>query len=235
MELWTNLTQSLLNLFLKTPCALCQRLSAACLCDDCQRQLQRCQLQPTEQWIPGQLPLLSWGAYSGELKQALAQLKYNNQPQLAQPLGYRLGQAWLASPLAKRLKTQKSPLSRPVAIPIPLHASRKRQRGYNQAELLAQSFCQVTRLPLQRQGLTRIRATEAQFGLSAAARQQNLSCAFRPSQKLLQQAPARAILLDDIYTTGATARSAAQTLHHFNIEVYSIVTVAKTLAQKSRD
>ncbi len=232
MKLWENVTESLLKLFLTSPCPLCQRPSAACFCPDCQRKLQHCQLPIAEQWIPGQLPIIAWGAYNGSLKQVLAKLKYNDQPHLAQPLGYWLAQTWFNSPLAKKLKTQKGPLSRPVVIPIPLHSSRQQQRGYNQAELLAQSFCQVTRLPLQRKGLERIRATEAQFGLSAAARQQNLNHAFRPGQGLLQKVPACAILLDDIYTTGVTARSAAQTLHQQKVEVYSIVAVARTLGQK---
>ncbi|MBC6474997.1 MAG: hypothetical protein GDA48_21150 [Hormoscilla sp. GM102CHS1] len=54
---------------------------------------------------------------------------------------------------------------KPVVVPIPLHADKRLARGFNQAELLAESFCQYTGLPLNRQGLERVRATEALFGL----------------------------------------------------------------------
>lgn len=109
-----------------------------------------------------------------------------------------------------------------------MHADKQRQRGFNQAELLARSFCQVTGLPLLAQGLVRNRTTEAQFHLSRSDREQNLANAFQIGKDLLHRPPGCSVLLlDDIYTTGATARAAAQALHQRQISVYGMVAVAK--------
>jgi len=162
--------------------------------------------------------LFAWGAYGGALKRVIAGLKYDNQPQLARPLGQWLAEAWLASTL--------SPLQLTV-VPIPLHPDKQKVRGYNQAALLAQSFCDVTRLSLRCRGLERSQSTEAQFGLSIAEREQNLAQAFCLGKDFLQRSPTQAVLLlDDIYTTGATARAALKTLRRSRIQVQGIVTLA---------
>jgi ComF family protein len=211
----------LAELCLQSACPMCQRSTPQVLCCDCQQRLQRLQLPDPEQGWQPPLPILAWGAYSGALKQAIAALKYEHQPQLAQPLGDGLAQVWLNSAMSK-----KKPL---IVVPIPLHAAKQQQRGFNQAELLARAFCNRTGLPLQPQGLVRSRLTEAQFGLSATAREHNLAGAFELGQPLLKTPPRKAVLLlDDIYTTGATARAAAHTLRRHQISVYGMVAVART-------
>ncbi|MBW4649649.1 MAG: ComF family protein [Kastovskya adunca ATA6-11-RM4] len=215
-----KLTTGLISLFLKSNCPLCDRPTAEVFCQYCDNQLKRCQLSNPSQFWQGELPLFVWGNYGGVLKRTLATLKYNNQPQLARPLGYWLGQAWRQSPAA--LATNKL-----IVIPIPLHSTKLQQRGYNQAERLAESFCQVTGYKQYPQGLERLRATEAQFNLTAQARSQNLTDAFVVSQRLSQRPPTSPVLLlDDIYTTGATVSSAAQTLRRQGIQVYGVVAIA---------
>ncbi len=209
----------LLNLFLESNCPLCQRPTSKEFCLDCARQLQRCQLQQPGFLWHGQLPVFAWGIYGGTLKRAIAVLKYENEPQIAKPLGHWLAQAWLKSQLASKAL---------IVVPIPLHANKQKQRGYNQATLLAQSFCDITRLQLQQRGLERIRATEAQFGLSALDREKNLAMAFKLGSEFRHRHPTKPVLLlDDIYTTGATARSAAQTLEKLGIPVYGLVALAQ--------
>jgi ComF family protein len=218
MPSWAQNLKGLLNLFLASNCPLCQRPTAEAFCQDCTRQLQRCQqLNKSDRWH-GFLPVFAWGTYGGTLKRAIAALKYENQPQIAQPLGHWLAQAWLNSPLASTCST---------VVPIPLHPNKLHQRGYNQAALLAQSFCQTTGLHLQQQGLERIRETTAQFGLSASEREKNLAMAFEVGSGFRRYRPVNPVLLlDDIYTTGATARCAAQTLHKVGISVYGVVAIA---------
>ncbi|NER99735.1 MAG: ComF family protein [Symploca sp. SIO1B1] len=217
-----KLKNALLSLFLKPNCPLCDRPADIELCEYCQRQLKRCQLnQPSYLW-QGQLPVFVWGNYGGVLKRALAALKYEDQPQLARPMGHWLGEAWLKSPAAKRAKKL-------TAIPIPLHSTKLKQRGFNQAELIAQSFCEFTGYKQQPQGLERVRATEAQFGLSGEERAQNLTDAFILGKNLRQRPPTSPVLLvDDIYTTGATVKSAAKILHQQGISVYGVVAIATT-------
>jgi ComF family protein len=219
MQNWTRHFNELLNLFLESNCPLCQRPTSKEFCQDCAKQLQRCQMPNPNCLWQRQLPVFAWGVYGGTLKRAIAALKYENQPQLARPLGHWLAQAWLNSQLAS---------TRLIVVPIPLHANKQKQRGYNQAALLAQSFCEITGLPLQQTGLERIRGTEAQFGLSVSEREKNLAMAFQVGSRFRRHRPASPVLLlDDIYTTGATARSAAQTLQQQDIAVCGVVALAQ--------
>jgi ComF family protein len=159
--------------------------------------------------------------YGGALKRALAALKYDKKTQIARPLGFWLAEAWLNFSFAS---------SQPIVTPIPLHATKLSDRGFNQAELIARSFCQVTGLKLRSQGLERTRHTLRQFELSGKEREQNLAGAFQLGSDFIHHRPLRPVLiLDDIYTTGATARSAAQTLHQAGIEVYGVVAIAAAL------
>ena len=129
-----------------------------------------------------------------------------------------MAQSWKAQP-------QPHPVT---VVPIPLHTSKQQQRGFNQAALLAKHFSTIANLPLAMQGLERSRDTEAQFGLDRAARDRNLDTAFTLGRDFLRQPPAHPVLLlDDIYTTGATARSAVQTLRRQGIRVYGIAVLAR--------
>lgn len=218
---WLQPLTGLATLCLQSHCPLCQRSTSQILCNACEQQLQQFQLPRTEQVWQAPLPVFAWGSYSGSLKRAIAALKYEQHPQLARPLGDWLAQHWLTCDFAPR-KTM-------TVVPIPIHAERRKQRGFNQAELIAEAFCQRTGFKLYRQGLTRDRATEAQFGLSAELREQNLSGAFAIGPDFLKRAPKfPVLLLDDIYTTGATVRSAAQILRRHQISVCGVVAVART-------
>ncbi|WP_228060593.1 MULTISPECIES: ComF family protein [unclassified Coleofasciculus] len=184
--------------------------------------MQRCQLSnPSEFWHE-ELPVFVWGNYGGVLKRAIAALKYDNKPQLARPLGYWLGEAWQKSPVAKESKKL-------TVVPIPIHPSKRQKRGFNQAELIAQSFCQFTGYSHQPFGLERIRETEAQFGLSVQERSQNLTGALEIGKSFRRNSPTSPVLIvDDIYTTGATVRSAAQILRKQGIKVYGVVAIASS-------
>jgi len=216
----TQWVKSFLNLFLKSNCPLCGRPADGELCPSCERSLLRCQFTNKRQFWKGELPIFVWGRYGGILKQAIAALKYENQPQLARPLGTWLAQAWMKSPHSQ---------VKPVVVPIPMHADKLKQRGFNQAELLAESFCQYTGLPLNRRGLERVRATEALFGLSPTERQQMLADALSVGKSLATKRPKQPVLLlDDIYTTGTTVGEAARVLGRQGISVYGVVAIATT-------
>ncbi len=105
---------------------------------------------------------------------------------------------------------------RPDAIvPVPLHASRLRKRGYDQALELAKPVARELGIPLLADALQRVRATAPQSELDAEARQRNLRRAFavRPSALL----PAHVVVIDDVMTTGATLNAAAKILLHAGV------------------
>ncbi|MFW6358498.1 MAG: ComF family protein [Chroococcales cyanobacterium] len=222
MKNWTNAIQSILSLFLASNCPLCDRPTSNTMCSDCFRQLQRCQRAKPNQFWQGSLPLFVWGRYGGTLKRAIASLKYDNHPELSQPLGEALGKAWINFPLSSQLKKM-------TVVPIPIHPNKLKTRGFNQAELIAKHFCYYTGLSLQPQGLERVRETEAQFGLGIQEREQNLAKAFTVGKVWQKRSPkSEILLLDDIYTTGATVRSAAEVLQRQGIKVAGIVAIAST-------
>lgn len=220
MQTWSKYFHGFLNLFFQSNCFICQRPTPYDFCLDCTRQVQRCCLSnPNFLWQPP-LPIFAWGMYGGTLKRAIAAMKYENQPDIARPLGYWLGEAWLNSQHSSKQF---------VVVPIPLHASKKKERGYNQAALIAQSFCEITGNIYKANALERVRSTTAQFGLSVAEREKNLTEAFRVGTDFRRRPNAPVLLVDDIYTTGATARSAVQTLRQSRIAVYGLVAVATTV------
>ncbi|MDX2239892.1 MAG: ComF family protein [Leptolyngbyaceae cyanobacterium bins.302] len=218
LQSWGRFFTQSLSLVTKDSCPLCQRSTAQTFCSDCQHQLQRCQREP--KWQRDQkLPIFAWGSYGGALKRSIAALKYHNHPELAVSMGSWMANAWMQQPEHQRA----------IVVPIPMHDRKQRERGFNQAELLAKSFCALTGLRLEANGLRRIRDTEAQFRLSSGDRSQNLKDAFclgSPFSKRLPTHPV--LLLDDIYTTGATARAAAQVLRSHGIRVQGIVVLARS-------
>ncbi len=214
-----------LNLFVKPNCPLCDRPAEAALCQYCQRQLQQCQFAKPEQFWQNERVFV-WGAYGGALKRAIAQMKYKNHPELAKPLGYWLGETWRKSPISANLV-------KVTVVPIPMYPEKQRKRGFNQAELLARSFCDCTGLPLQPQGLERIRDTKAQFGLNAVEREKNLDGAFSLGKAFRGKRPPGAVLLlDDIYTTGTTIRAAEKALQTSGIQVCGVAAIATTKPEK---
>lgn len=222
---WTQVFQGFLNLFMKSNCPLCDRPAEAALCQYCQRQLQQCQFAKPEQFWQNERVFV-WGAYGGKLKRAIAAMKYENHPELAKPLGYWLGETWLKSPISAQF-------AKVTVVPIPMHPEKQRKRGFNQAELLARSFCEYAGLPLQPQGLERIRDTKAQFGLSRSEREKNLDGAFNLGKAFRAKRPPGAVLLlDDIYTSGATVCAAEKTLQNSGIQVCGVAAIATSKLEK---
>ncbi len=118
-------------------------------------------------------------------------LKYGERPQLARTLARRLAEALPGSP-APDLVTA-----------VPLHRARRRERGYNQAWLLAREVASRIGVPALEDSLVRVRATPPQARLGPRSRRRNLAGAFRvPEPQRLRDR--RVLVVDDVLTTGAT-------------------------------
>ncbi len=206
-----------LSLFLKSSCPLCDRAATAIFCKYCQRQIQECQLANPAQYWQGDLPLFAWGKYEGVIKRSIGKLKYDGYQSIGDLYGKWLGESWQISlPLHKVTKL--------IAIPIPLHPEKLASRGFNQAESIARSFCQVTGAKLDL-SLQRTRSTVAQFGLSKVARQENVAGAFSLVHSSLKPGDS-VLLIDDIYTTGSTVRAAASALRSIEVDVCGVAVIA---------
>jgi len=212
-----RLKRGFLSLWLQQKCCLCDRLGSEVLCSPCAQQLKRSQIANPVRFWQGDLPVFPWGRYDSDLRRAIAQLKYRDRAQLGLTLGIWLGERWQT--------TFSQDLVPMVAIPVPLAAEKLQQRGYNQAELIARGFVRLSGIPLETRSLIRTRNTVAQYGLDARARSQNLKDAFA-IQGNWRHRQRSVLLIDDIYTTGATARAITETLKRSGIPVAGIATIA---------
>ncbi|MFL5313371.1 MAG: ComF family protein [Myxococcales bacterium] len=132
--------------------------------------------------------------HGGALAEAIHRLKYERREELARPLG--------------ALFAGCEPPRADVVAPIPLHSARLRERGYDQAALLAREAGRRFGLPV-RSLLVRLRPTPPQVGLDRARREENVRASFRAVRSA---AGLRVCLVDDVLTTGATAAEATRAL-----------------------
>lgn len=157
---------------------------------------------------------LAAGQFSGALRDAIHRFKYQ-------------GMSAGASALAALLRPAIASLARQdlVLVPLPLHPQRLRERGYNQAALLARALALDGPLPSVEDALRRVKATRAQASLGAAERARNMAGAFAANPA--RCAGRRFVLIDDVCTTGATLQSAAQALHAAGArDIYGLVLAA---------
>jgi ComF family protein len=213
---WQPLLDRALSLFLKPNCPLCDRSASAVFCQYCHRQIQECQLTQPAQYWQGDLPLFAWGKYEGSIKRSIAKLKYDGCRSIGGFYGESLAVGWQKfNPIVS---------TKLIALPVPLHPDKLASRGFNQAELIARKFCQLTGAKLDL-SLHRNRSTVAQFGLSKLARRENVEGAFTLVNSSLK--PGDTILIvDDIYTTGSTVREIATVLQSQQINVCGVAVVA---------
>ena len=168
---------------------------------------------------------VAYGVYQDRLRDAIHVFKYGRLHPAARELGRMLARA------IARL-AQESPKEM-VVIPVPLHRSKLAKRGFNQARLLAREALRVLgeshpawKLKLAPDTLMRLRETRSQAGLTPRQRRLNVSGAFSVSDS--GAVTGRHILLiDDIMTTGATARAAAQALIRAGAESVRVATLAR--------
>jgi ComF family protein len=168
---------------------------------------------------------VAFGPYEGRMRDAIHALKYNRMHSAARLLGRMLATA------IARLATD-APADM-LVVPVPLHRSKHAARGFNQARALAVHAVDTLRrthpdwhLTLDPRALARIRATGSQAGLTPRQRCQNLRGAFKVSDPSAV-AGRHILVIDDIFTTGATARAAAQALARAGAASVRVATLAR--------
>lgn len=161
--------------------------------------------------------VFSLGLHEGALREAVHHLKFHGRDELGRALGHRL---------AERVQVQPE-----CIVPVPLHRSRLRERGFNQAAMLGEGIGRRLGVPMVDGVLRRTRSTGHQAKLDRAGRLQNLEDAFAVAEGRIPWAGRSVLLVDDVLTTGATATAVAEVLHRtgareINLAVVGVSTKA---------
>lgn len=170
---------------------------------------------------------VAYGSYDGALRDLVHLLKFGQVRPASQVLGGML--AYSIAALEPSL-----PSGTIAVVPVPLHAHKRSQRGFNQAELIARAALKQlsrsgnNRFELCVRSLVRLRDTGSQIGLTRHQRRQNLRGAFsvRDAASISNR---DVLLIDDVYTTGATASECARVLRRAGAARVWVVTVGRTL------
>ncbi len=172
------------------------------------------------------LAIVSGAPYIGEMRRLLHSLKYEGDRLLAPDLAAIMLNGWRMGAL---LLNQKNA----VLVPVPLHWRKSMERGFNQAELLANEASLVLNIPVLRGALKRRRATTPQQRLEKAERFRNVVNAFQGnSSKLMGRA---VVLVDDVCTSAATLAECAHEVKRCGAAKVVALTVARTMLRGGRE
>jgi ComF family protein len=197
----------------RTLCVLCQEHGAASRSRHC--TVCGAQRGPL-------VACLAAASWEGAVEDLVRRFKYPRPGLLGLDPGPRAAACALVLEAAER-----APLAASLVVPVPLHPSRLRQRGFNPAALLARALARAHGVPVAPRALERVRDTPSQTGLDRRARARNVAGAFRvrPGARI----PARVWLVDDVVTTGATLRAAARALRRAGARRIVALCAARTL------
>ena len=163
---------------------------------------------------------LAIGPYDGALRGVIHLLKYNAVRPAAQMLGRELGR--ILTENAARIG------DKPLILPVPLHRAKDRDRGFNQAEEIANAVKRVTGFAIDRHVLVRKRPTVSQTGMTAHQRRENVRGAFVLRKRGLDIVKGRnVVLIDDVMTTGATAAECTRVLLRAGAKQVLVATAAR--------
>jgi len=166
---------------------------------------------------------VAYGSYDRELRGLIHLLKYEGVMPARKTLGRLLAGAIL--PLIEKMGPEVA------LVPVPLHAGKRRQRGFNQAELVAAEAVKYMgdgRFRLETGALARRRNTQSQIGLTRHQRRENLRGAFA----VISREPIKnreVLLVDDVFTTGTTVSECSKVLLRAGASKIWVATIARTL------
>lgn len=155
----------------------------------------------------------SFASYDAEVRDLIHLFKYGRVQSLARPLA-----AWMLSSMPRDRKVD-------CVVPVPMHWWKRWRRGFNQAESLAMEVSRAVAAPL-RHALRRQRHSGVQAGLSSAARRRNALSSFSLAESR-DIAGSSVLLVDDVFTTGATATACARLLKRAGADSVAVLTLAR--------
>lgn len=159
--------------------------------------------------------------YQKPVTTLIKNFKYNNKRYYSETLGNFLVESYVLNNLNCDL-----------VFPVPLHEKRQNERGFNQAELLANQLVKQLHIPISTDALKRVKHTQTQTSLTKTERAENVKKAFVVTQKELVK-DRTILLVDDVYTTGSTLNECAKVLFKAGAKEVYCLTLAHTMGEKA--
>jgi ComF family protein len=214
--------QRLLDVLMPPNCAGCG-VEGKALCAACTRHLARRMDEPPgvptglASSIPAGIVQLEWCAsFNGPARAAIHALKYEGERRLVRPIAELMSGRW-----------QHAGIGGDALVSVPVHAQRRRERGFDQAELIGRDIAELLRVPYW-PALRRAARTKAQHQLGRRARQSNVGSAFAVDATYAPDVNGRwLVIVDDVTTTGATLAACAQALYDAGAFAVSGLTFAR--------
>ncbi len=221
--------EAVLNFIYPPACIICESLpdpEKKLICETCWQKLPR--LKPSDELSThpiemgeneiNSLPALAVWEFSDDVQTVIHELKFHGKKSLGR---------WLGDEMAVLAVQHAEFASADALIPVPLHKIKFRERGYNQSILLAQRVSKKLEIPILNQVLKRVRHTKSQAKLNAVEREKNMQGAFEVFfEHLIREK--KIIVIDDVFTTGATLKACARVLREAGAAKVLALTAAKT-------
>ena len=228
---FTEILSDFLYLFFPNCCRGCEEslvkgekiICTRCMLDLPKSNYHRERENPFYLKFQGRLPVMFVMTFfkfvkSGKVQHLLHSLKYKNHPEI----GVELGRVYAADLISENYKDKFD-----VIVPVPLHPSKKRKRGYNQSEEFGKGLAEILEIPCTEKFLKRIKSTATQTRKSRLNRWENVSDVFEVAEKDELQGK-RILLVDDVVTTGATLEACGMKLLAAGCAEISIACIAAT-------
>ena len=215
-----DLYETIKNIIFPPCCLMCGKWNVSFLCTECKKELDEKAVFQIEQknsnyYFEKHIYLFQ---YEGKIRNLILDYKFNDKAYL-----YKI----FSEIVIKNKKICGILKKYDIIIPVPIHAKRKKQRGYNQSELIAKEIAKLqSKLQYDNKILQKEKNTVPQSSLSKEQRKQNVQNVY----KLVNQEKIRnkkIILLDDIYTTGNTVNACAKLLKENGAKEIIVLTIAK--------
>lgn len=207
-----------LNFLFPPACCVCGKLDQNWLCPKCEKRVERleksCLVEIENKKYEKLLYLFQ---YESLVRKLILRYKFSNKAYLNH---------FFANQIAQNEKNRELLKEYDMIIPVPMHKKKMQKRGYNQTELVANELEKSLGIPMRKDILSKVVNTTTQSKLGGKARQSNIQHAFF-IQNDIEVEDKKIILLDDIYTTGATSEECSRVLKDAGAREILVLVLAK--------
>ena len=218
-----KILEKIINIIYPQTCSICGKLNVNALCNKCSKKLEEeyffekdnYQKEAEKNFIEHYY----FFRYKDLIRRQIISLKFNERPYISQTITYFL----------KKMKKSFEKLKiYDIIVVVPVSKKRKKERGYNQSELLAKAISKTLKIPIAKNVLVKIKNTVPQSSLNKEQRAENAKGVYSASN-YIKIRDKKILLIDDIYTTGSTLNECANALVKKGIkrEKISVLTLAK--------